>query len=29
MYKAEGPLIDAIQRLVEHKIEVFGSAGKA
>lgn len=28
MYKAEGPVVDAIQKLVEHKIEVFGSAGK-
>ncbi len=28
MYKSEGPLIDAIQKLVEHKIEVFGSSGK-
>lgn len=28
MYKAEGPLIEAIQRLVEHKIDIFGSAGK-
>lgn len=29
MYKAEGPVIDAIQQLVEHKIDLFGSAGKA
>lgn len=29
MYKAEGPLIDVIQRLVEHKIDVFGSANRA
>jgi fructose-bisphosphate aldolase, class II len=29
MYKAEGPVIDSIQRLVEHKIEIFGSGGKA
>src|SRR3989344_5140503 len=28
MYKSEGPVIDAIQKLVEHKIEVFGSVGK-
>ncbi len=28
MYKAEGPVIDAIQKLVEHKIELFGSTGK-
>ena len=28
MYKAEEPLINAIQLLVEHKIEVFGSVGK-
>ncbi len=29
MYKSEGPVIEAIQKLVEHKIDVFGSAGKA
>ncbi len=29
MYKAEGPVVDAIQKLVEHKIDIFGSAGKA
>lgn len=28
MYKSEGPLIDTIQKLVEHKIDIFGSAGK-
>lgn len=28
MYKSEGSLIDAIQKLVEHKIDLFGSAGK-
>jgi fructose-bisphosphate aldolase, class II len=28
MYKAEGPVIDAIQRLVEHKIDTFGSANR-
>lgn len=29
MYKVEGSVIDTIQRLVEHKIELFGSTGKA
>lgn len=29
MYKAEGPVLDALQKLVEHKIDLFGSAGKA
>ncbi len=29
MYKSEQPLIENIRLLVEHKIEVFGSAGKA
>ncbi len=28
MYKAEGSVIDAIQKLVEHKIDLFGSANK-
>lgn len=28
MYKTMGPVIDAIRELVEHKIELFGSAGK-
>jgi len=28
MYKVEGPVIEAIQELVEQKIEIFGSAGK-
>jgi fructose-bisphosphate aldolase, class II len=28
MYKAEGPVLDAIRTLVENKIELFGSAGK-
>ena len=28
MYKSEGPVVDAIQKLVEHKIDIFGSAGK-
>ncbi len=28
MYKAEGPVVEAIQKLVEHKIDLFGSAGK-
>jgi len=28
MYKTEGPVIEAVQKIVEHKIEVFGSAGK-
>lgn len=29
MYKVEEPIVDAIRILVEHKIDVFGSAGKA
>lgn len=29
MYKLEGPVIEEIQKIVEHKIEVFGSVGKA
>lgn len=29
MYKIEQPLLDAIEQLVERKIEVYGSAGKA
>ncbi len=28
MYKSEQPVLDAIQKLVEHKIDLFGSAGK-
>lgn len=28
MYKIEGPVIDEIQKIVEHKIEVFGSSNK-
>jgi fructose-bisphosphate aldolase class II len=28
MYKAEGPVIETIQKLVEYKIDVFGSANK-
>lgn len=28
MYKSEGPVIEAIQKLVEYKIELFGSGGK-
>lgn len=28
MYKVEGPVIEAVQKIVEHKIDVFGSAGK-
>lgn len=28
MYKSEGPVVDAIRIIVEHKMEVFGSAGK-
>ncbi|MBI4037077.1 class II fructose-bisphosphate aldolase [Candidatus Daviesbacteria bacterium] len=28
MYKIEGPVIEAVQKIVEQKIEVFGSAGK-
>ncbi len=29
MYKALPPVVDAIRQLVEHKIDLFGSAGKA
>lgn len=29
MYNVEPPVIEAVQKVVEHKIEVFGSAGKA
>lgn len=29
MYKVEKPVVDNIQALVEHKIAIFGSAGKA
>ena len=29
MYKIEEPVIEAVQKIVEHKIDVFGSAGKA
>jgi fructose-bisphosphate aldolase, class II len=28
MYKAEKPIIEAIQKIVEHKIEIFGSTNK-
>lgn len=28
MYKIEGPVIEAVQKIVEQKIEVFGSVGK-
>lgn len=28
MYKNEGPVIEAVQKVVEHKIDVFGSANK-
>lgn len=28
MYKVEGPIVDAIQKIVEEKIEIFGSSGK-
>lgn len=28
MYKVEQPIIDEIQKIVEHKIDVFGSSGK-
>lgn len=28
MYKIEGPVIDEIQKIVEHKIEVFGSSDR-
>lgn len=28
MYKTEGPVIEAVQKVVEYKIGVFGSAGK-
>jgi fructose-bisphosphate aldolase class II len=28
MYKAEPPVVEAIQAVVEHKIDIFGSAGK-
>lgn len=28
MYKMEGPVIEAVQKIVEQKIEVFGSSGK-
>lgn len=29
LYKVEGPVIEALQDIVERKIEIFGSAGKA
>ncbi len=29
MYKIEQPIVDALRIIVEHKMEVFGSAGKA
>lgn len=28
MYKVEGPVVEAVQKVVEQKIEIFGSAGK-
>ncbi len=28
MYKAEGPVLDSVRLLVEHKIDIFGSANK-
>lgn len=28
MYKIEGPVLEAVQKIVEEKIEIFGSAGK-
>lgn len=28
MYKLEGPVVEAVQKIVEHKIDIFGSAGK-
>lgn len=28
MYKVEKPIVEAVQKIVEHKIEVFGSANK-
>lgn len=28
MYKVEGPVIEAVQKIVEHKIDIFGSSGK-
>lgn len=28
MYKIEGPVLEAVQKIVEQKIDVFGSAGK-
>lgn len=27
-YKLEGPVVEAVQKIVEHKIDVFGSGGK-
>lgn len=29
MYKIEGQVVDAVQKIVERKIDIFGSAGKA
>ena len=29
MYKVQGPVLEEVQKVVEHKMEVFGSAGKA
>ena len=29
LYKTEPPVIEAVQKVVEHKMEVFGSVGKA
>lgn len=29
MYKSEGPVVAAVQKLVEHKIDLFGSTNKA
>src|SRR5262249_1400091 len=28
-HEADGPVVDAVRAVVEHKMEVFGSAGKA
>jgi ketose-bisphosphate aldolase len=28
LYKIEGPVLEAVQKIVEHKMDVFGSAGK-
>ena len=29
MYKVEQPVVEAVQKIVEHKMDVFGSSGKA